>query len=63
MINISDVKVRYKTMVPPRKYRYFFTWNGEQYLDIVNHGTMTNIVNNCDDLHEIKYEIPLTYTY
>jgi len=51
LINISDVKVRYKAMVPPRKYRYFFTWNREQYLDIVNQGTMTNIVNHSDDLH------------
>ena len=27
LINLTDKNVKYKTMVPPKKYRYFFTHN------------------------------------
>ena len=33
LINLTDKNVKYRAMVPPKKYRYFFTFNGKQYLD------------------------------
>jgi hypothetical protein len=33
LINISDKHVRYTTMVPPTKYRYFFTFDEKQFTD------------------------------
>ena len=39
LINLTDVQVKYKTMVPPKKYRYFFTWNSQQFLDTAVNGS------------------------
>lgn len=67
LINISDVKVKYKTMVPPRRYRYFFTWNNQQFVDTFLTGTNKSIGVEKNSTHvessHVKLEIPLTYTY
>lgn len=33
LINIQEKNVRYKTMVPPTKYRYFFSFDCKQFTD------------------------------
>ena len=49
--NKNDIKVKYKTMVPPRKYRYFFTWNHLMFTDS-SFGTSKSIGNE----HKAIYE-------
>jgi len=33
LISLTDSLVKYKAMVPPRKYRYFFTCHRTSHLD------------------------------
>lgn len=33
LINLTEKNVKYTAMVPPKKYRYFFTFNKKQYFD------------------------------
>ena len=53
-------------MVPPRRYRYFFTWNNTQFLDTAPGGTSKSIgekVSTHSEPTNQKIEIPLNFTY
>ena len=66
LINLTELNVKYKTMVPPKKYRYFFTWNGQQFLDQGHDEKKTSLRNIDGKIHEAKtvtIEMPLNYCY
>ncbi len=51
LINLVDKNVKYRTMVPPKKYRYFFTCNNKQYLD------------QNTEVQTYSFDLPISYTY